>query len=101
MAERPHVRVDPAQRFGRPNVKGISVQVIADMVWTGESIGRLAENYGIDRADVLVACWFAGRHGTRKWRKRWGDWALAAYNQMWNASTVDYRAVPDPPSRES
>lgn len=101
MDDRPHVRVDPAQRFGQPNVRGIGVEAVGGMVWAGGTVDEVAGDYGIDRADVLVACWHLGLHGAKRWRKRWRKWALKAHEHLWNVSTVDYTAVPDPPSREN
>jgi uncharacterized protein (DUF433 family) len=101
MAERPHVRVDPAMRFGQPIVRGAPVDILGEMVWNGDTVDEVAAEYVVDRADVLVACWYLGLHGPKRWRKRWREWALKAHEQLWDTSTVDYRAVPDPPSRES
>lgn len=100
MSDRPHVRFDPAQCFGYPMVKGASVEAVAGMVWAGEPVDVVAEDYDIDRADVLVACWYMGLHGSKKWRKRWRDWVLTAHERMWWASTCDYTSIPDPPDRD-
>ena len=95
--DRPHVRTDPAQRFGQPHVKGISVDAITCMLLAGESLTTVADEYGLTRADVLVACWHQGLYGTPRWRRMWRGWAKTAGEAMWDTRTVDYDAIPDPP----
>jgi uncharacterized protein (DUF433 family) len=94
---RPHVRVDPAQRFGRPNVKGISCEAIGEQLLAVDDIDILTDEYDLNRGDVLVACWYLGMYGSPAWRKRWKAWAEEAHQQMWHAGTVDYDTVPGPP----
>lgn len=96
--DRPHVRVDPAQRFGQPAVRGISCDAIADMLIAEEDVDVVADEYGLTRADVLVACWYLGLYGTPRWRRRWWTWASdVAGPAMWDIRTVEYDAIPDPP----
>lgn len=97
MNDRPHVRIDPAQAFGQPAVKGVGVEHIAGMYLAGESIATVADEYGLTRADVLVACWYQGRYGSPRWRRLWREWAETAGAAMWNTRTVDYDQIPDPP----
>ena len=47
----------------------------------------------ITREHVLVACWWAGRFGPRKWRKVMGEWAGMADAHLWH----DCVRIPDPP----
>lgn len=92
----PVVTVDPAVRFGFPAIRGISTDAIAGVVWAGESLATVADEYDVTREEVLVACWFEGTHGERKWRKRWGAWAEQVHGEFSN-SRYD---VPDPPTGE-
>ena len=94
--DRPVVTTDPAVRFGRPAVRGVSVVAVASQVWGGETVGSVAEDFGLTREQVIVACWYQGIHGTRGWRQRWKVWATEAHKELWR-SRYD---VPDPPSRE-
>lgn len=102
-ASRPHIVIDPAQRFGQPNVGGVSVDAVVGMVWA-EGADAAADEYGLRREDVLVACWYAGQYGlpgrnftaTRTWRERLGGWAESVTHTLWRCQ---YDAVPDPPSQ--
>lgn len=93
MPDRPHVRTDPAQRFGRPNVGGSDVVALADAVWVGESVEEVADEYGLRREDVLVACWWVGSYGTRSGRRRFRLWAMDVERKLW----LRQYDVPDPP----
>lgn len=97
-ADRPHVRTDPAQRFGQPAVKGISVEAIGSMVIAEQNVTTVADEYGLTRGDILVACWWLGLYGSKSWRRLWRDWANGtAGPAMWRAATVNYDDIPDPP----
>jgi transcriptional regulator with XRE-family HTH domain len=95
---RPHVRVEPPMKFGRPHIRGISCDAIADVV-LAEGVEAAMAEYTLRREDVLVACWFQGRYGRPRQRRLWRDWAEEAGGDMWHASTVDYARIPDPPDR--
>jgi uncharacterized protein (DUF433 family) len=97
VTDRPHVVVDPAQAWGQSNVKGVGVDHIAGMLLAGEDMATVADEFGLTRADVLVACWYLGMFGSRRWRRLWRDWAERAGKAMWDVRTVDYDAIPDPP----
>jgi uncharacterized protein (DUF433 family) len=74
-AERdPVVTVDPQVRFGRPHVKGISVGAVVEHLLAGEDPAAVADDYNLDRGDLLVACWFAARHGPSHQRQAWAGW---------------------------
>lgn len=92
--ERPHVRVEPGYRFGQPHIRGISAENIAGMVVAGESVETVMDEYGLSRAEVLIACWFMGEHGSKKWRQRWRSWASDNYGRL---SQHRYDEVEDPP----
>jgi uncharacterized protein (DUF433 family) len=49
------VRIRPDVRFGRPNVAGISTEVLWEHVDSGEAIERVAEDYGLEIGDVQWA----------------------------------------------
>lgn len=68
------------------------------MLLAGEDLEVVADEYGLTRGDVLVACWYLGLYGTRRHRRLWKAWATAAHEQMWHA--VDYDRIPDPPIRD-
>ncbi len=102
---RPHVVFDPAQRFGQPNVGGVSVVAVADTAWV-EGVDVAADVYDLRREDVIVACWYAGLYGLPgarsrraqpEWRRRWGDWAKTADPLLWSSS---YGEIPDPPMHD-
>jgi uncharacterized protein (DUF433 family) len=106
----PQVVVNPAVRAGQPQIKGIPVVALCDVVWAGESVDRVADDYNLTRADVLVGCWYAGMLGlpgerrkvlaaTPLWRKRWGAWAEKVTAALWSPP-VKYDVIPDPPNEE-
>lgn len=100
--DQPHIRIDPAQRFGQPNVRGISCDMIAGLVWAERSVDAAVDDYdlcGMTRPDVFVACWYVALYGGKRWRKRgWRDWA----NQHASAfAGRRYDAIPDPPGAAS
>jgi len=49
------VLVAPLQRFGRPAVRGISTEVLWEHDEAGEDVERIAEDFGLDVADVRWA----------------------------------------------
>lgn len=89
---RPSVEFTPCMRFGEAHIRGISVDAIVSAHWVGDDA---AEEYGLSRAEVLVACWYAARHGSA--RRRWKDWLTAAVEErLWRE---DYE-MDLPPTRE-
>lgn len=108
---RPYIAVDPAMRSGQPCLNGtrLTVEAVVGLVWAGETVATVADEYDITRADVLVPCWYAGvvglpgrrgLHPTRSWRDRWGAWAAQVHDALWSTSALDVDAVPDPPARD-
>lgn len=92
------ITVDPAKNFGQPSIHGgPKAWVVADMIWAGDSVDRIAEDYEITRAAVLVACWFVAEYGTRAEKARWRNWKDAAAVGLWHGT---YDLIPDPPSKE-
>lgn len=95
MTSRPHVWVDPGRCSGRPALAGHRLPT--------ETVGRyyadlgLAETctaYGIERAEVLVCCWFEARYGMRRLKRLWRQWLDDNEGAMWLG---EWDAVPDPP----
>lgn len=93
----PVVSVDPAVRFGRPHMRGISCEVLAGGVYGGDTCEDVAAVYGLTRAEVLTACWWAGLEGPPKWRRRWAAWAAGVHPELAKRA---YDAIPDPPAYE-
>lgn len=99
--KRPVVSIDPAMRFGRPQIKGIPTEAIADMYWAGESAEVVCDEYGLTRHELLVALWHEAANG--EYRKRWKDWASGeAYQRLasWT-KPLDVDTIPLPPQRKS
>jgi uncharacterized protein (DUF433 family) len=49
------VLIDPLVRFGRPSVKGVSTEAIADEIESGASMQEAADDFGLEVADVRWA----------------------------------------------
>lgn len=100
----------PSYQFGTPCVgfSRIPAETIAGMVWAGEDIAALADDYAITRHDVLLACWWVGRHGggRSKFVKAMREWVADEKNEMalagWHRSFPDkYPQAPtEPPTKE-
>lgn len=125
MATGPYVWIDPARRSGEPCISGTRTPVehVVECVWDG-GVDLAAHAYQLSRAQVLVACWYAGAYGVtvlhgrqtnagradyrphyrerfrEPWRARWRDWAESVAIPLWRVSEIDYDAIPDPPSKE-
>ncbi len=91
----PVITVDPAVRFGRPHIKGVSTVAVAGMVYAGESLATVADEYDLSRHEVLLACWHEGLQGV--YRAEWGDWAARVHGPLGGWSLLDVDALPDPP----
>lgn len=109
----PYIAVRPSMRSGQPTLNNtrLTVDAVVGMLWAGESVDEVADEYGIDRHTVLVAAWYAGSHGlpgarrkglaaTHWWRERWGVWADQAHDALWATKNRDVDAIPDPPSEQ-
>lgn len=100
MPDRLYVRAEPGQRFGRHTISGgPSVEALADLVWVGEAVKDVADEYGLSRDGVLLACWHTARYGRRgsARRRAWKPW-LEKYETDMAGGRWD--AVPDPPDRD-
>lgn len=94
---RPVVTVDPRVRFGRPQINGISVEAIAELVIAGEDIDTVLKQWGITRPQLLVACWYVAVYGPPRHRHMWREWLAAAEGPLAHGH---YTEIPDPPSKE-
>lgn len=88
MTDRPVLTIDPGMQFGAVCMAGTRVPAdsVAGSVAAGDSVDAVAEDYGVTREEVLVACWWHVTDGEAarsraKWalsvRRAWGDGRLA------------------------
>ncbi len=92
---RPTIIVDPAMRFGRPHIKGVSTQAIAGLVISGDGVDAAMDDFGLSRHEVLLACWHEGLQG--EYQREWGEWANAVHGPLGGWEPLDVDALPDPP----
>lgn len=90
------VTVCPRRHAGHPAVKGVETAVLAGRVAMGESSAETAADFGLDRADVLVACWYVAWYGPdRALARAWKGWL----DLHWEALRFGrYDDVKDPPA---
>lgn len=89
--------------MGMPCVSGtsIDVDVVVGAWWSGASVSEIETDLpGIDRAAVLVACWFVARYGSAIWKRRFERWVAKAEGMLWHASRVDVSDIPLPPQHK-
>ncbi|MEV5819385.1 hypothetical protein AB0L22_09430 [Micromonospora haikouensis] len=96
--------VDPALRFGRPSVGGVSTVDVAGMVMGGTGVAETAAEYGLTRHQVLLACWHEGLQGV--YQREWKAWAeqvhptLAGWTRLAGRDKpANVNGTPDPPAR--
>lgn len=91
---RPVVTTDPSVRFGRPHIRGRSPVFLAGTHWVGDDA---CDEYDVTRPELLIACWWLGWYGPKKWRRRWKAWA-----DQWHEALAreEYDAVPDAPRKD-
>ena len=77
------------------NGRALTVEVIARCAWWGNGDRALELNFEITHAQLLLACWYQARYGTRTWRERWGEWQRKYEGQM---AADNWDAVPMPPA---
>jgi uncharacterized protein (DUF433 family) len=96
MTDRPYVVVDPAVRFGRPQIRGVCTESTAELVAAGETVTAVADEFAMTRHEVLLACWHEATYG--RCSKRWRGWAEAAFPVLagWSGAG-GIGSVPDPP----
>lgn len=61
----PVLTIDPKRQFGRVCIEGTRVpaEVVAQCVAAGDSVDETADDYGITRDQVLLACWWYATSG--------------------------------------
>lgn len=97
--EPPPLVIDPAvSRYGHPTfgTSALSARFIAKGVYEG-GVEQVCENYPFLSANqILLACWWMGTGGSKKWRRRWSKWALDAGSHMLHGCGT----FPYPPTRK-
>lgn len=83
-------------RFGRPHLKGISTEAIADSYWVDDDP---EDDYGLTRHELLVALWFEATQGQPRFRRRWKAWGIEASQALWK-SDIDAATVALPATRD-
>lgn len=68
----PVVAFTPMLRSGRPTMRGISTEAIADTYWLDDNP---EDDYGLTRHELLIVLWFEATHGRPRFRRRWKTWA--------------------------
>lgn len=96
---RPVIHIDPGIEGGRPMVAGAPVVSVAARILAGEPLEDVADDYGINRRQALVACWWSGTHDDdyTDWWARWADQVHAALAAADDTDTVCAH-IPDPPA---
>lgn len=103
IGDTPEVAVHPGMLFGRPHLAGhrLSTDVIAGCVFDGPGPEEAESMWEIVRFDVLVACWFEARHGSRrKLKAHWRTWLERYEETLWKSTAADWDSVPFPPRRD-
>ena len=89
---------DPGiQMPGPPTIEGhrLGAEFIADIVFA-HGFKDAQDDYELTREELLLACWWAGLWGPRKWKTRWGEWAKAVNAHLWYGCIN----IPDPPTKD-
>jgi uncharacterized protein (DUF433 family) len=92
--------IDPARRSGEVCVYGtrITVDMVADFVWSGCGPELIEDGYGVDRRQALCACWwYATQHPRTKIGLAWAGWAGEAHEILWRSDSL----LPDWPPAEA
>ena len=93
----PNVIYDPRVKMaGTPTIEGTrhSVELAATRVYRWGIRDFNVTKWDIPHDALLVACWWAGTYGPRKFRKAWGEWAAIAGQHLWYGCV----RIPDPPT---
>lgn len=106
--------IRPGVASGAPCIgrTGTAAWAIAGCLWAGDSVDDIADEYGVTREEILVACWFLATYGVEAawwnrderrragagWTKRWGPWASEHVAAFWHHN---FDAIPDPPNRDA
>ena len=98
--DRPMIVLDPGVNGGDPALyrSRVRVENILERLDAGDDPEDVAEDHGLTRGDVLVACWFDARYGVDDHpRKEWLGWWEQWEPSLWQAKTAqDYESIPFP-----
>jgi uncharacterized protein (DUF433 family) len=85
--ERPHIDLEPCCLFGRPHINGhrLDPEQMAGMWWDDCTLDEIFGGFEIGLGQLLVSCWFVVNYGSRKWQKRWGQWAKDNWDLLWHS----------------
>ena len=94
--DEPVIVVHPGRMGGQPTVghSRLTADLIASSYWQVGYDETIKCWPHLDRDDVLVACWFQARYGTRTWRRRWKKWLDVADMALWSPSTYGECPLP-------
>lgn len=88
---RPVIHIDPGMRFGKPQIGGVSCEAFTGRVRGGDAVEEVAADFGVTRAEVLLACWWVGLNSPAQDLRAWAEDAGASL------ARAEYDQVPDPP----
>lgn len=98
------IELNPAKQSGEACLNGTRIPAVQIALgwWRGWTLDNLAAEFQcVDRACLLVACWYAGTYGEPKLQTRFGRWAKKAQRQLWDVLNVDVEDIPLPPQQDS
>lgn len=91
----PYIWVHPGRLSGDPALGGHRLPTHTVAVhYVALGMAETEDAYVIERADVLICCWFEARYGSRKLKRLWREWLGAFERLMWESRWAD---VPEPP----
>lgn len=95
-ADEPVLTVDLRRQFGAVCIgwSRVPADAVAGCVYAGDTVDVVAEDCGVTREQVLVACWWFSMHGGGR---RWVGWRNDAAKVLggWKEGPC-----PDPPGRK-
>lgn len=68
------------------------------MVMAGEGVATTADEFGLTRHEVLLACWHEAIQGM--YRRHWGGWAKEVHRPLGGWAPLDVDALPEPPDQD-
>lgn len=94
--DRRYLTIDPRRGFGAVCIQHtrLRAETIGELVYAGDSVESVADDYDIGRVDVLMACWYCAMHEPDF--KRWRRWGEVAFHALAGRGPLD--ELPDPPS---
>lgn len=69
---------------GRPTIEGhrLSAEHMAGQA-LHFGFAQTMKDYQLTNAELLVACWWAGQYGPRRFKRAWADWSQVAGWHLW------------------